>query len=277
MTKKPAGHFDDAWIQVDQTNDPGFFIGFLDASRTRALEFARKNPEIVFAHLSLKPGLNVLDCGCGTGDMLALIAKLTAPGQAVGVDLSQFMIQEARKRAETNSLGNLRFEIMDVQSLSFLDEAFDRVLTTQLLIHVPEPRIAMHELCRVTKKDGWIAIADTDWDTMLLGSSYKELNRRFTRLFSDGVRNNLVVREYAGWLRSEGFENIKIIPQQIFFDDWAFVKQWIIEPSLSSFLALGSMTGQEAQMFIDDLEDRNAKGYHFGAFTFYTVLGQRTQ
>lgn len=277
MSKKPAaGHLDDAWIQVDQTDNPAFFIGFLDASRSRSLEFASKNPEIAFAHLTLKPGLTVLDCGCGTGDMLAIIAGLTAPGQAVGVDLSKFMIQEAKKRANTNTLRNLSFEIMDVQSLTFPDSSFDRVLSTQLLIHVPEPRNAMHELCRVTSRQGLISIADMDWDSLLIGSSYKELSRRFTRLFSDGIRNSLVVRDYAGWLRSEGFANIRIIPQQIVFDSWDFVRQWMIEPSISSFLTHGSMTRQEAQMFTDDLEDRNAKGHHFAALTFYTVIGQRT-
>jgi len=276
MTKKPmAGHLDDAWIQVDHTDDPFFFIGFLDESRARSLEFAKKNPEIAFAHLSLKPGLNVLDCGCGTGDMLALISKITAPGEAVGIDLSQLMIQEAKKRAKTDTSGNLRFEVMDVQSLNFPDSSFDRVLSTQLLIHVPDPRNAMHELCRVINKQGWIAISDMDWDSLLIGSSHKDLSRQFTKLFSDGIRNSLVVRDYAGWLRAEGLENIKIIPQHILFDNWAFVKKWMIDPSISSLLVNGKMTKQEAQMFNDDLEDRNSKGYHFSAMTFYTVLAQK--
>ncbi len=96
-----------------------------------------------------------------------------------------------------------------------------------------------------------------------------------TTLFSNGIRNSLIVRDYAGWLRAEGFENVKIIPQHILFDNWAFVKEWMIEPSISSFLTHGSMTKQEAQMFTDDLEDRNAKGYHFAAMTFYTVVAQK--
>jgi ubiquinone/menaquinone biosynthesis C-methylase UbiE len=271
-----AGHLDNAWIQVDQTNDPGFFIRFLDTSRARALEFARNNPQIAFAHLSLESGLSVLDCGCGTGDMLGLISHLTAPGEAVGGDLSQSMIQEARKRADANPAGNLRFDVMDVQSLAFPDLYFDRVLATQLLIHVPDPRKALRELCRVTRRQGWVAISDMDWDSLLIGCRDRELGRRFTRLFSDGVRNGLVVRDCAGWLRSEGFGNIRIIPQQIVFDSWAFVREWVIEPSLSSFLAQGSMSAREAQAFVDDLESRNANGHHFAAVTSYTVMGQRT-
>jgi ubiquinone/menaquinone biosynthesis C-methylase UbiE len=275
--RQVAGHFDNAWIQVDQTDDPGFFIRFLDASRARSLEFARSNPGLAFAHLGLEPGLSVLDCGCGTGDMLALMAGITAPGEAVGGDISQSMIQEARMRAASRPQTNLVFQVMDAQSLPFPDSSFDRVLATQLLIHVPAPREAMHEMCRVTRPGGWVALADMDWDTLSIGCSTRDLGRRFTRLFSDGIRNSLVVRDYAGWFRSEAFGNIKIIPQQIVFDDWRFVRDWLIQPSMAHFLAQGAMSTTEAQAFVEDLETRSANGHHFAAATFYTVMGQRSE
>lgn len=273
--KRITGHFDDAWLQVDKTDDPGFFVRFLDASRTRALEFARKNPEIAFAHLALEPGMSVLDCGCGTGDMLAIIARLTAPGEACGGDSSNAMLQEARQRMATTGATNLHFESMDVQSLPFPDKSFDRVLATQLLVHVPDPRRAMDEISRVTTRNGRVAIADMDWDSLVIGCGNKELGRRFTLLFSDGIRNGLVVREYAGWLRAEGFANIQIIPQPMVFDNWTFVRDWIIEPSLPHFVAHGSMSAAEANALVDDLANRNANGHFFAASTFYTVTGQR--
>ena len=151
--KRITGHFDDAWLQVDKTDDPGFFVRFLDASRVRSLAFARQNPAIAFAHLALEPGLSVLDCGCGTGDMLAIIASLTAPGEACGGELSNAMLLEARQRAAVTGATNLRFQSMDVQSLPFPDQSFDRVLASQLLVHVPDPRSAMHEMCRAGNSD----------------------------------------------------------------------------------------------------------------------------
>ncbi|MHB9054836.1 MAG: methyltransferase domain-containing protein [Paludibacteraceae bacterium] len=274
-TKPMTGHLDNAWIQVDNTADPDFFIRFLDASRARSLEFAQKNPEVAFAHLLLEPGMSLLDCGCGTGDMLSLMARITAPGVAIGGDLSSSMINEARKRAAKNPQENLRFEIMDVQDLAFPDSYFDRVLATQLLIHVPDPIKSIHEICRITRPKGLVVIADMDWDSLLVGCSNRELGRKFTHLFTDGIRNGLIVRDYPGLLRSEGFSNIKIIPQQIVFDSWPFVKEWIIEPTLSTFLAQGSMSPSESQAFLDDLEIRNAGGYHFASLCFYTIIGQR--
>jgi len=277
MTRpRTAGHFDDAWLQVDKTADPGFFVRFLDASRTRALEFARKSPHLAFAHLELAPGLSVLDCGCGTGDMLALMSGLTAPGEACGGDLSDAMLQEAQRRAAAAGAQHLRFQSMDVQALPFPDGRYDRVLATQLLVHVPDPRRALHELCRVTAPNGLVAIADTDWDTLVVGCSDKDLGRRFTRLFSDGIRNGLVVREVAGWLRAEGFTDIRMIPQPVVFDDWTFVRDWIMVPALPHFVAQGSMSAVEAESLLADLAHRSTNGSFFAAFSFYTVVGRRS-
>jgi SAM-dependent methyltransferase len=270
-----TGHLGGGWLEVDKASDPGFFVRFLDASRTRALELARRNPALAFAHLALEPGLSVLDCGCGTGDMLAIIAALIAPGEAQGGDLSNAMLDEARRRAATTGATNLRFRSMDVQSLPFPDRSFDRVLATQLLVHVPDARRAMHELCRVTAQDGRIAVADMDWDSLVLGCSDRELGRRFTRLFCDGIRNGLVVREHAGWMRAEGFAQVQIAAQPMVFDEWTFVREWILEPSLPYFVAQGAMSAAEAGALVDDLESRNANGSFFAAATHYTATGRR--
>ena len=78
----PSTAFADAWIQVDRTENPRFFVNLLDATRARLLERARTSPREFFAPLALRPGLNVLDVGCGTGDFLRLLAPIVSPGKA---------------------------------------------------------------------------------------------------------------------------------------------------------------------------------------------------
>lgn len=273
--KQRAGHLNNTWMNVDETDDPEFFVRFLTASRARALEFARKNPQAAFAHLRLEPGISVLDCGCGTGDMLAIIARLIAPGEAYGGDISETMLKTAQRHI-TDETKNLHFEHMDAQSLPFPDKHFDRAMATQLLVHVPDPHLAFHEMCRVTKQNGLVAFADMDWDTFVFGSSDKEIGRRFTRLFSDGIRNGLVVREYTGWMHAEGFTDIQVLPQALVFDDWEFGKEFIVEPSLSYFVKTGKMSPQEADAFVSDLARRSKQGHFIAASTFYTVTGRRS-
>ena len=134
----PSTAFADAWIQVDRTENPRFFVNLLDATRARLLERARTSPSEFFAPLALRPGLNVLDVGCGTGDFLRLLAPIVSPGKAVGVDLSETMIAEARQRS-AEKVENLSFRVGSVLELPFQAASFDRVLATQLLLHVPDP------------------------------------------------------------------------------------------------------------------------------------------
>lgn len=272
--KVKAGHLGNAWIQVDRSEDPSFFIRFLDATRARALDLAKRNPSAAFSHLALTPGLSVLDCGCGTGDILSFVAEQVAPGRVLGGDISNTMVQEARRRAAQGP-SNLQFEQIDAQELSLPDQSFDRVLATQLLIHVPEPERAFREMRRVLKVGGRMALADMDWDTLVVGCEDKSFGRRFTHLFSDGIRHGLIVREYAGWLRTSGFTEVQVIPQPMLFETWEVAKPWIFDASISHFVATGGMSQAEADAFTDELAARSSAGRFFLSSTFYTVVGVR--
>ena len=207
----PSTAFADAWIQVDRTEDPRFFVNLLDATRARLLERARTSPGF-FAPLALRPGLNVLDVGCGTGDFLRLLAPIVSPGKAVGVDLSETMIAEAVQRSAQDS-ENLSFRVGSALELPFPAESFDRVLATQVLLHVPDPWSALAEMKRVLAPSGLIYVTEIDWGTLVVQSSDNELGRRFSDLACRELRNGLIVRELPGHLRELGFDDIVIRPE----------------------------------------------------------------
>lgn len=83
------------------------------------------------------------------------------------------------------------------------------------------------------------------------------------------------MREYAGWLRAEGFSNVQIVPQPMVFDSWTFVRDWIVVPALPAFVANDSMGAAEASALVEDLAHRNENGHFFAASTLYTVTDQR--
>ncbi|MBD3402871.1 methyltransferase domain-containing protein [candidate division GN15 bacterium] len=269
-----TGHFNNSWRLIDSTEDPSFFVRFLDATRTRAYEFARNNPAAAFAHLELAADQTVLDVGCGTGDMLALIARQVGSGRAVGIEVSQVMVDEARKR-HADVAANLEFAPMDARDLSFPDNEFDRVLATQLLVHVPEPERAFREMCRVVKPGGKVVLADIDWDGITLGCSNRELGRRFARLFCDGLQNGTVVHEYTGWFKEAGFTGMQILPQPILMNDWSMLRQWMVEPSLRQFVADKTFSEREAESLMHDLVERERLGKTFCGATLYTVLATK--
>jgi ubiquinone/menaquinone biosynthesis C-methylase UbiE len=90
-------------------------------------------------------GLDVLDCGCGTGLLLEPIAKLAR--RAVGVDLSPGMLERARARGLDVREGS-------VTALPFPDASFDVACSFKVLPHVKDIGRALREMARVTRPGG---------------------------------------------------------------------------------------------------------------------------
>jgi len=271
----PSTAFADAWIQVDRTENPRFFVNLLDATRNRLLERARTSPMEFFAPLALRPGLDVLDVGCGTGDFLRLLAPIVSPGTAVGVDLSETMIAEARQRSAEN-VGNLSFRVGSVLELPFPAQSFDRVIATQLLLHVPDPQKALLEIRRVLAPSGVVSITEIDWGTLVVQSSANELGRRFSDLACRELRNGLIIRELPGQLRELGFNHILIAPEVEVAQDLDAFYKWFVEPSLKHFKKIGAFSEAEAEAFLNDLNERACRGHYFSSRTYYTILASQS-
>ena len=79
----------------------------------------------------------MLDVGCGLGDdVFAIAERVGLSGAVVGADMSEAMIEEARRRAPAGA--PVSFHVADARALPFPDGAFDGVRTERLLMHVPE-------------------------------------------------------------------------------------------------------------------------------------------
>jgi ubiquinone/menaquinone biosynthesis C-methylase UbiE len=81
---------------------------------------------------------------------------------AVGVDVSEPVLDDARKEAEAQGV-DVRFGVADVKRLPFPEATFDIVHAHQLLQHVPDPVAALREMARVCKPGGIIAARDSDY------------------------------------------------------------------------------------------------------------------
>src|SRR6187551_705331 len=91
------------FAQVDHSSDPQMFVRYLEF--TTSLDWMQRLKQISFEMMKLEPGQTVLDLGCGTGeDVRALAAKVGPEGNVVGVDYSNLMVEEARRRAEGSNL-----------------------------------------------------------------------------------------------------------------------------------------------------------------------------
>lgn len=106
-------------------------------------------------------GKSVLDDGCGGGRYTAAWRKLGAE-PAVGVDISEINIADARRRAEAAGLDRIEFELSDVLSLRFASGSFDIVFSNGVLHHTTDWRRGIGELVRVLKPGGlgWLYLIE---------------------------------------------------------------------------------------------------------------------
>jgi SAM-dependent methyltransferase len=106
----------------------------------------------------LRPGLAVLDVGCGTGAITRGIAEAVGPeGRAVGVDVNPSMIEAAR--ATHRRVPDLSFYVIDVYALPFRGE-FDIVAAARVLQWLADPEAALREMTKGLRRGGRIVILD---------------------------------------------------------------------------------------------------------------------
>lgn len=108
----------------------------------------------------LRPGITLLDCGCGPGSMTLEIAELVYPGQVFGLDNSPIQIEQALLLQQQRSTTNVHFGTGSAYQLPYPDDHFDVVLAHALLYHLRDPGQALTEFRRVLKHGGIVAIRD---------------------------------------------------------------------------------------------------------------------
>jgi SAM-dependent methyltransferase len=200
----------EAYTAVDHGRDPAALLATMDA--VEALPGFQEARELALGGLGLAPGQRVLDVGCGSGGALpALLERISPGGQAVGVDLSETMIAEARRRWVSPDRP-LRFEIADARALPFETGSFDACRTDRMMSHVPQPEAALAEMIRVTRPGGRIAVIDVDIETTIVDSPDPEVVRLAAVAGADRLQSGRIARRVEGMLRGAGLSRLVTRP-----------------------------------------------------------------
>jgi ubiquinone/menaquinone biosynthesis C-methylase UbiE len=101
-----------------------------------------------------RPGMRILDLACGPGTLTRRLAAQVSPdGEVVGVDLAPGMIELAQAAGTPNT----RFEVMDIEQLSFPDASFDGAACGHGLQFAPDLGTALRETRRVLRPGARLA------------------------------------------------------------------------------------------------------------------------
>ena len=152
-------------------------IGYLDAAA--ATTVARAIKRGLLARLDLRPGLRVLDVGCGPGTDLGQLADAVGlAGSVIGVDVDPAMVAEAERRFAGD--GRIEVHLGDAHGLELPAASVDRARADRVLQHVDDPARVLAELRRVLRPGGVVGLAEPDWDTLAVDDVDLETSRAFT-------------------------------------------------------------------------------------------------
>ncbi len=158
--------------------------------------------------LEVRPGLEILDVGCGTGALLSALERRHPKLMLAGVDPTMAMLEIARSRVSEN----VALEQSRAESLPFDGASFDVVLSCSMFHYVRRPLLALEEMKRVLKPGGRLVL--TDWCDDYLACKICDL---FLRWFNEAHHKTYGRAECQRLLAAAGFDRIDI---EVYKIDW---------------------------------------------------------
>ncbi|MDH5454772.1 MAG: methyltransferase domain-containing protein [Gammaproteobacteria bacterium] len=164
-----------------------------EASYQKKLEITRKH---------LRPGMEVLEIGCGTGSTAIVHAPYV--GHIRATDLSTRMVEIAQDKAKAAGIGNVTFDASSVEGLDMPDASFDAVMAHNILHLLEDWERAIADIHRMLKPGGvFVSSTACIGDMMFLFRLIVPVGRAL-RLFP--LVKVFSVAELTGSLEKTGFE-----------------------------------------------------------------------
>ncbi len=121
-------------------------------------------PHKLIERSGIKPGMTMLDLGCGSGAFTTVVARAVGDsGKVYALDIQPTMLQQLERKlakAENQDIKNIEIKQTSAYELPFSDEALDLVYMVTVLIEIPDIGRALREIRRVLKPDGILAVTE---------------------------------------------------------------------------------------------------------------------
>jgi ubiquinone/menaquinone biosynthesis C-methylase UbiE len=154
--------------------------------------FVSNRASSVIAGLDVKPGMLVLDAGCGPGRLaIPLALSVGQRGRVVAVDLQAEMLERAKAKAERQRIKNIEFYEVQLGANELTFRGFDRAVMVEVLGEIPNQEAALRELWHALKPGGVLGISEVIADPHFQSRKHvTELTREvgFREIFRFGGR-----------------------------------------------------------------------------------------
>jgi len=166
----------------------------------------------------IKPGDTVVDLGSGAGNDCFVARSIAGEtGRVIGIDMTEAMIEKARKNAVTRGFSNVEFVLGEIEKMPLGDGVADVVVSNCVLNLVPDKQKAFAEIYRILKPSGHFSISD-----IVLRGELPDGLREDAVLYAGCISGALQRDEYLHAISDAGFRNITVqkerpieIPEEI--------------------------------------------------------------
>lgn len=155
---------------------------------------------------AINAGDTVLDLGSGAGnDAFVARAVVGEGGKVIGLDMTEAMIEKARKNAQTLGFANVEFRLGDIEQMPIEDASIDVVISNCVLNLVPNKQKAFAEIYRVLKDGGHFSVSD-----IVLSHTLPSELQRAAEMYAGCVSGAIEHSEYLRLIEESGFQNVQV-------------------------------------------------------------------
>jgi SAM-dependent methyltransferase len=193
-------------------------------------------------------------------------------GRVVGVDNSEVMLAEVRRRAVGLCLP-LEYRLGDAEGLELPDHTFDGARSERTFMHLDNPERALAEMVRVSRPGGKVVVFDFDWDTLVVDYPDLSLARKVLDLIADSLRNGRIGRQLPGMFEEVRLDEISVAPHTVLMH-WPFFQQ-LFGGTLNRAREQGRLAEPDIVSWLEPLSQAARAGRFFAALTGFIVAGRK--
>ncbi|MFQ5895796.1 MAG: arsenite methyltransferase [Nitrospinota bacterium] len=163
---------------------------------------------------SLRPGEVVVDLGSGAGMDVFLAARQVGPaGRVIGVDMTDEMLEKARKHAEEGGFENVEFRKGQIEDLPLDSESADVIISNCVINLSPEKDRVFREAYRVLRPGGRLMVSDLVLERPLPPEVLDNIEAYLGCVGGAALR-----AKYLEMVEGAGFRDVKVIQEGKFAD-----------------------------------------------------------
>jgi arsenite methyltransferase len=162
----------------------------------------------------LQEGETVLDLGSGAGiDAFLSANKVSKKGKVIGIDMTDEMLEKARKNAINGNYTNVKFRKGDIEKNIPVDNGIIDVVISNCVINLTSDKTsAFKEVYRILRKGGRMVISD------LVTDKEPEQGQINAEKWCSCIDGALTQENYIESIKNAGFRDVRILNQRIYME-----------------------------------------------------------